>query len=277
MCDALLRDTYHGNAIRCGNHIPGQQDVVRSICGEEASDDGGDGGVDGERELLDRVGQLRRDVDALLPARVGPQGTVQRGGEVAEQLPRADVLPVGHAAVRGDRVAVGEPVPPDPVAAPYLGVRVRQLDDQDDDAGEHDGEDADELGGDEELVQAGGRLGTDRVGQVHDHHDEHGQQLVQDAGRSVRNASSREDALHKNDGQNGQGGGHDGDDPSPGGEVPENITVDVLEIRLHAALARDGGPQLGHGACARPGQDAADQPHHQRDAWRGHVGVDRAR
>lgn len=151
---SLEGNTYNGNAVSRGHHVPGKQDVVRSICRQEASDNGGNRCVNGERELLDGVGQLRGDVDALLPSRVRPQGTVQRGGEVAEQLPRADVLPVGHAAVRGDGVAVGEPVPPDPVPTPYLGVRVRQLDDQDDDAGEHDGEDADELCSDEELVEA---------------------------------------------------------------------------------------------------------------------------
>lgn len=270
-------DTYHGNAIRRGHHVPGKQDVVRSIGGEEASDDGGNGRVDSERELLDRVGQLRRDIDALLPARVGPKGAIKRGGEVTEQLPRADVLPVGDAPVRGDRVAVGEPAPPDPVPAPYFAVRVRQLDDQDDDAGEHDGKDADELGGHEELVEAGAGPGADGVGQVHDHHDEHGQQLVQHAGGPVRHPRGGEDALHEDDAQDGQGGGHDGDDPRPGGKVPKDVAVDVLEVGLHAALAGDGGPQLGHGARARPGEHAADEPHGQRDARRGHVGVDGAR
>lgn len=269
-------DTYHGNAVRRGDHVPGQQDIVRSVGSEETSDDGRYGRVDGERKLLDRVGQLRRDVDALLPARVGPQGTVQRGGEVSEQLPRADVLPVGDAPVRGDRVAVGEPAPPDPVPAPDLGVPVRQLGDQDDDAGEHDGKDADKLGGDEELVEAGAGPCADRVCQVHDHHDEHGQQLVQDAGRPVRHPRGGEDALHKDDGQDGQRGGHDGDDPRPGREVPKHVAVDVLEVGLHAALARDGGAQLGHGAGSRPGQDAADQPHGERDTRRGHVCVDGA-
>lgn len=43
--------TYHGDAVGCGDDLPGEEDVVGGVGGDEADHDGGDGGVDGERQL----------------------------------------------------------------------------------------------------------------------------------------------------------------------------------------------------------------------------------
>lgn len=47
----VSKKTYHGDAVGCGDDLPGEEDVVGGVGGDEAHHDGGDGGVDGERQL----------------------------------------------------------------------------------------------------------------------------------------------------------------------------------------------------------------------------------
>lgn len=60
--------TYHSYAVRRGYHIPGQQDIIGSISGNEAQNDGGEGGIDGEGELLRRSRKFSRYVNSLCVA-----------------------------------------------------------------------------------------------------------------------------------------------------------------------------------------------------------------
>lgn len=215
---------------------------------------------------------------------------------MAEQLPGAHVLPVDDRSLRRYSIAALEPALPKPVAATHAALRVDQLDDDDDDAGEDDAEDAQKLDGHEEVVEPGRGLGADAVADVHEHHDQHRQELVQDARGLVRHARGREDALDEDDAQDGHGAGHDDEDPRPRGQESENVTVDVLQVRLHATcveksafmtttrhrsnkhtLARNRRAQLRHGARARPREAAANHPDDQRPARGRHVGVDGAR
>lgn len=57
--------SYHCDAICRGHESPREQDIVSGVGDEEAEDDCRDGRVDGEGELLDRVGELGGHVYGL--------------------------------------------------------------------------------------------------------------------------------------------------------------------------------------------------------------------
>lgn len=101
------------------------------------------------------------------------------------------------------------------------------------DARQHDGEDGDELGHDEEVVEPSAGLGADGVGGVDDDEDENGEELVLDASCLVGDADGGEDALDEDDGEDGDCRGHDGDDPGPCCQKAKDVAKDVAEVWLY--------------------------------------------
>lgn len=221
-----------------------------------------------------------------------------------QHLPLAQLRPVRLAPIRDSRLPKPEPRPVVPVLPANVPLRVREVDDHDRETRYRNGRDGEELGHDEEVVEARAGPGAERVREGYENEDEDRERLVRGRRRLVGHAGGGVDALDEDDAKDGERGGHDGHDPRPGSEEAEHVTENVLEIRLDAAYAincqpakatkwgpkpsqapagheqptfsRDRGSQLGKRARARPGEDAAQQPDDEGQAGGGHVRVDGA-
>lgn len=227
------RWTHHSNAIRRRDGIPRQKNVIRRIGRDKTQDNRRNGHVNRRRELHRRPRHLRRDVNRLVPPRICPQRTIQRGRQMPHQLPLPQAIPMRHTPIRIHTIPIPEPRPPPirPLPTPSAG----ELDPHRRHGSQHHAGNGDKFGHDKEVVEPSRRLGADRVGQPDQHQDPDRQQLVRQPALLPRHARGRVNALDKHDTQNGQRRRHNGDDPRPSRQESKHVTINTLQKRLHAA------------------------------------------
>lgn len=142
-------------------------------------------------------------------------------------------MPVNDTAIHVDALPVSKPILVVPISAPnILPIRVADLQTDDSETSDNDEDDTGKLGAEEEAAQLGRDFGADAIGQAHDDEDDNGENLVQNAASLIGDAIGAVDALDEDDAENGNGGGHDGDDPRPCGQEAKDVAVHVLQIRL---------------------------------------------
>lgn len=185
----------------------------------------------------------------FIPPRVSPQRPVQSGRVMTENLPLAQPAPVRLAPVRVRHFPVAEPGLVKPVSASDVPLRIGGLEYDYDDTGDDNRGDGDELGDDEEVVQAGASLGANGIRDANDDQDEDGEQLMFDPPRLVGHAHGGIYALNEYDAEDSKCSRHHSYDPRPCSQEAEDVAEDVLEIRLHTTYDTNKSLYLIYRGC----------------------------
>lgn len=154
--------------------------------------------------------------------------------------------------------------------------RVGQAGDGDDDADDEDAEEGEEFEEHEDVGAAGAEAGGDAVEGGDEDEAGQGNGLVQ-PGAGVDGVGANDGAdqvLAEDDGDDGSRAGLEDGDGAPGEEEAGPLAEDLGQVDLGAAVEGDGAAELCIAGGAGPGQDAGDDPDHQRGARGAGVLVD---